>query len=106
LEGLGRRLWLKGNGLQLNKSLKTGKTRKKVQNSFRRTPVILQNAPIFPPKTGHDERHDLQVVAFVRVIQRYYGRERSLQKPGIGPGFSTGCATNPVLIVTVKFNRT
>jgi hypothetical protein len=52
LEGLDRRWSLQGNGLQREKSQKTGETQKKVQNNFRGTPVFLQNGPVFGPKTG------------------------------------------------------
>ena len=62
LEGLDRRLSLKGNGLQRKKSQKTGKTRKKAQNSFSGTHVFLpslcelrrtslRNGPVYRPKT-------------------------------------------------------
>jgi hypothetical protein len=51
LKGLDRRLSLKGNRLQREKSQKTGKTRKKVQNNFRETPVFLQNGLDFRTKT-------------------------------------------------------
>jgi hypothetical protein len=47
LEGLDRRLWLKGNWLQLQKSVKTGKRRKKVQNNLVDTAVFLQKRAIF-----------------------------------------------------------
>jgi hypothetical protein len=60
LKGPDRRLWLKGNGLQRKKTQKAGKTGKKVQNSFRGTPVFLQNSPNFPPKTGLLKKHSLQ----------------------------------------------
>jgi hypothetical protein len=36
--------------LRWEKSQKTGKTQKKVQNSFGGTPVFLQNDPDFGPK--------------------------------------------------------
>jgi hypothetical protein len=58
---LDRRLSLEGNGLQRGKSQKTWKTRKKVQNSFRGTPVFLQNGPVFSPKTGLFKASHLQV---------------------------------------------
>jgi hypothetical protein len=67
LEGLDRRLWLKGNGLQRDKSQKTGKTQKKVQNNFRGTPVFLQNGPDFRTKTALEKTHHLQAAAVVRV---------------------------------------
>jgi hypothetical protein len=41
LEGSGRWLRLQGNGLRRRKSRKSEKTRKKVQNNFRGTPVLL-----------------------------------------------------------------
>jgi hypothetical protein len=59
LEGLDRRLSLKRNRLQREKSQKTGKTRKKVQNNFHRTPVFLQNSPDSPAKTGPFQSRDL-----------------------------------------------
>jgi hypothetical protein len=62
-------LWLKGNGLRWKQSHKTGKTQKKVQNNFRRTPVFLQNGPEFRAKTGHDQMRHLQVALVVRVRQ-------------------------------------
>ena len=52
LEGPERRLWLNGNGLQRKTSQKTGKTRKKVQNNFRGTPVFLQNGLDFRTKNS------------------------------------------------------
>jgi hypothetical protein len=58
---------LEGNGLGRKKSQKNGKTRKKVQNNFRETPVFLQNAPEFRPKTGLDKMHSLQVAEFQRL---------------------------------------
>jgi hypothetical protein len=59
LEGLERRLWLKINGLQQEKSQKVGKMRKKVQNKFHGTPVFLRNGPIYRPKTVLFRRHSL-----------------------------------------------
>jgi hypothetical protein len=53
---------LKGNGLREKKTRKNGKTRKKVKNSFRGTPVFLQKGLIFRSKrTGFERRH-LQVL--------------------------------------------
>jgi hypothetical protein len=69
LEGLDRRLWLKGNGLQRGQSQKIGKTQKKVQNNFPDTPVFLQNGPKFRPKTDLDKTHSLQAAPVVRVNQ-------------------------------------
>jgi hypothetical protein len=49
LGGSGGRLWLAGNGLQEKKSCKSEKTRKKVQNNFRRTPVFLPKRAVLGP---------------------------------------------------------
>jgi hypothetical protein len=64
LEGLDRRLSLRRNGLQREKSQKTGKTQKKVLNNFPDTPVFLQNGLDFPPKTALARRRRLQVADF------------------------------------------
>jgi hypothetical protein len=58
-EGLDRRMPLKGNYLRLEKTLKTVKTRKKVQNNSGRTPVFLQNGLFFGPKTDLEKTHHL-----------------------------------------------
>jgi hypothetical protein len=63
-EGSDRRRPLRGNGLQREKSPKTGKTQKKVQNNFRGTPVFLQNGPDFRPRTGLEKAHHLQGADF------------------------------------------
>jgi hypothetical protein len=52
LEGSERRMWLKGNGLELEKAGKTGKTQKKAQNNFPDTADFLQNAPTFSAKNS------------------------------------------------------
>jgi len=52
-------LSLKHNGLQLEKPRKSRKTRKKVQNNFRGTPVFLQNDPTFWLKTDLERTHDV-----------------------------------------------
>jgi hypothetical protein len=67
LAGRDGRIWLRGKGLQREKSQKTGKTQKKVQNSFGGRAVFLQNGPVFRAKTGPCQSGELQAAAVVWV---------------------------------------
>jgi hypothetical protein len=60
-------LWLRGKGLRRKKSQKTGKTQKKVHNSFGGRAVFLQNGPDFRAKAGPCQSGNLQGAGVVMV---------------------------------------
>jgi hypothetical protein len=64
-EELNRRLWLTHNGLRREKSPKTGKRRKKVQNNCPETPVFLQKLGAFSNEGVRNNRCDIGIIRLV-----------------------------------------